>query len=132
DDVWATVGSANLNRRSWTHDSELTVAVLDHEVDERAPIEAGGAGEPAARFARELRLRLMREHLGRQDGDDADLVDLTEAADVLRQSAGALDHWYACGMVGPRPPGRLRQHRLAQAPAWKRALASPLYRTVFD
>ena len=28
DDVWALVGSANLNVRSWTHDSELAVAVL--------------------------------------------------------------------------------------------------------
>ena len=29
DDIWATVGSDNLNRRSWTHDSELSCAVLD-------------------------------------------------------------------------------------------------------
>ena len=29
DDVWACVGSDNFNRRSWTHDSELSCAVLD-------------------------------------------------------------------------------------------------------
>ncbi len=29
DDIWATVGSDNLNRRSWTHDSELSCAVFD-------------------------------------------------------------------------------------------------------
>jgi phosphatidylserine/phosphatidylglycerophosphate/cardiolipin synthase-like enzyme len=28
DDVRAMIGSDNLNRRSWTHDSELSVAVL--------------------------------------------------------------------------------------------------------
>ena len=27
DDVWAAVGSDNVNRRSWTHDSELSCAV---------------------------------------------------------------------------------------------------------
>ena len=32
DDKWATVGSDNLNRRSWTHDSELSCAVVDHPV----------------------------------------------------------------------------------------------------
>ena len=30
DDVWAMVGSDNLNRRSWTHDSELSIGVLDY------------------------------------------------------------------------------------------------------
>jgi phosphatidylserine/phosphatidylglycerophosphate/cardiolipin synthase-like enzyme len=29
DDVWMMVGSDNMNRRSWTHDSELSCAVLD-------------------------------------------------------------------------------------------------------
>ena len=29
DDVWAAVGSDNLNRRSWTNDSELSCAILD-------------------------------------------------------------------------------------------------------
>ena len=61
DDVWACVGSDNLNRRSWTHDSELSCAVLDSE------------GE----FARDLRLRLLREHLDRADdgSEDGGLAD---------------------------------------------------------
>jgi len=29
DDTWAIIGSDNFNRRSWTHDSELSCAVLD-------------------------------------------------------------------------------------------------------
>jgi phosphatidylserine/phosphatidylglycerophosphate/cardiolipin synthase-like enzyme len=29
DDVWMVVGSDNVNRRSWTHDSELSCAVID-------------------------------------------------------------------------------------------------------
>ena len=29
DDTWSIIGSDNLNRRSWTHDSELSCAVLD-------------------------------------------------------------------------------------------------------
>jgi phosphatidylserine/phosphatidylglycerophosphate/cardiolipin synthase-like enzyme len=65
DDVWAAVGSANLNRRSWSHDSELTAAVLDEHQDGRAPAVPTDHGDPARRFARELRLTLLREHLDR-------------------------------------------------------------------
>ena len=36
DDVWATTGSDNFNRRSWTHDSELTAAVVDRADGDRA------------------------------------------------------------------------------------------------
>ena len=44
DDTWAIVGSDNFNRRSWTHDSELSCAVID-------------AGRPAARTP-------IRRHFG--------------------------------------------------------------------
>ena len=33
DDVWMMVGSDNLNLRSWTHDSELSCAVIDEDRD---------------------------------------------------------------------------------------------------
>ena len=37
DDIWVAVGSDNLNRRSWTHDSEISCAILDETHDEREP-----------------------------------------------------------------------------------------------
>jgi phosphatidylserine/phosphatidylglycerophosphate/cardiolipin synthase-like enzyme len=63
DDVWCSVGSDNFNRRSWTHDSELSNAILDDTRDERAPLDPAGLGDGARRFPRDLRLALMHEHL---------------------------------------------------------------------
>src|SRR3712207_2973379 len=77
DDVWASVGSDNFNRRSWTHDSELSSAVLDTTRDPREPRDPAGTGAGARTFARDLRLELAREHLDRAaDGsEDDDLLD---------------------------------------------------------
>lgn len=127
DDVWAAVGSANLNRRSWTHDSELTATVLDRTRDDRA----GDAG-PARRFARDLRLQLWREHLDRADGDDSDLVDAERGATALRRAAAELDRWHAAGCAGPRPPGRLRRHARPQVPRSARGWAPLAVRVVLD
>ncbi|MCZ2835943.1 phosphatase domain-containing protein [Modestobacter sp. VKM Ac-2985] len=132
DDVWATVGSDNFNRRSWTHDSELTAAVLDADRDPREPVDPGGHGDGARRFARELRLTLMREHLDRADGDDDDLLHPDDAVAAFRQSAAALDAWHAGGRRGPRPPGRLREHVVERPATWKRVLAAPAYRYFID
>src|SRR5207245_957847 len=60
DDVWMAVGSDNLNRRSWTHDSELSCAVLDPARDTRHPRDPGGLGDEARVLPRELRLELWR------------------------------------------------------------------------
>jgi formyltetrahydrofolate-dependent phosphoribosylglycinamide formyltransferase len=131
DDVWATVGSDNFNRRSWTHDSEATVAVLDGRRDEREPRDPGGLGDGARSFARELRLELMREHLERVD--DHDLLDPDRAAVAVRRSAAALDRWYADGCRGPRPPGRLRSHRRRSPPSrWRRWALAPAYFALLD
>jgi hypothetical protein len=46
DDLWSTIGSANLNSRGLSHDAELNLAVLDGD------------------FARGLRLALWAEHAG--------------------------------------------------------------------
>ena len=130
DDVWASVGSDNLNMRSWTHDSELSCAVLDDELDDRAPHDPGGRGDGARRFARDLRLRLWREHL--DVGGDEGLVDPSAGLQRLRASADALDAWHEGGRQGPRPPGRLRPHRFEQVPALTRLWARPMYRLFAD
>ena len=40
DDTWATIGSDNFNRRSWTHDSELSAVVVDR-AGRRTPAGCG-------------------------------------------------------------------------------------------
>ena len=40
--------SANLHMRSWTYDSELSVAVLNQQRDPRAPPDPGGLGDGTA------------------------------------------------------------------------------------
>ncbi len=134
DDVWASVGSDNVNRRSWTHDSELACAVLDNEPDERAPRTVDSAGVGARRFARELRLRLAREHLDRDDtgADDSDLVDPARAFAAFAESARDLQAWHDGGRVGARPPGRLRPYAGTHLSPTARVLSLPLYRILVD
>ena len=134
DDVWASIGSDNFNRRSWTHDSELSTAVLDTTLDPRPPQDPGGRGDGARVFARDLRLRLAREHLDRTpDGDeDDDLVDPELFVAALERSAAALDAWHARGGQGPRPPGRLRPHRPERLSLLTRLWATPVYRLLVD
>lgn len=132
DDVWAAVGSANLNRRSWTHDSELTAAVLDEQPDGRDPLDPGGLGDGARTFARQLRLDLMREHLGRAEGDDADLLHPDGATEACQAAADDFDAWHAGGRPGPRPAGRLRNHPRRHGPQWARRLIAPVYDLAYD
>jgi phosphatidylserine/phosphatidylglycerophosphate/cardiolipin synthase-like enzyme len=133
DDVWAAVGSDNFNTRSWTHDSELTAAVVDSERDQRAPVDPGGLGDGARRFARELRLTMLREHLGIDE--DHDLLDPERAAETIRKNAAELDAWHDGGRHGPRPAGRLRSHPVgkeAKLPARQRWFTAPIYRSFLD
>ncbi|WP_315732074.1 phospholipase D-like domain-containing protein [Nocardioides imazamoxiresistens] len=122
DDTWATTGSDNFNRRSWTHDSELTAAVLD-------PTHARG-----------LRLRLAAEHLGRLP-EDPDVLDQGTMADCksgegmfeqFALHAGRLDAWHLSGRVGERPAGHLRRLPLQRIPLVLRPLARLLLATVHD
>ncbi|MFF0551370.1 phospholipase D family protein [Streptomyces sp. NPDC004311] len=141
DDIWACAGSDNVNLRSWTHDSELSCAVLDETPDPRSP--AGGARV----FARDLRLELMREHLDLGTGDGtgpgpgsgdgvpeagAELCEPVAAYEAFAAAARALDAWYAEGRRGPRPPGRLRRYVPQELPPVRRFLARPLHRALVD
>jgi phosphatidylserine/phosphatidylglycerophosphate/cardiolipin synthase-like enzyme len=130
DDEVALLGSDNLNRRSWTHDSELSIAVFDDERDGRAPDDPGGEGRGARRFARDLRLQLAREHLG--VGTDDGLLDPGETFERWRGSARALDAWHHGGRRDERPAGRVREHRPEPIAAWQHLFAAPLYRLMID
>ena len=119
DDTWATVGSGNINRRSWTYDSELSCAVL-------------GQAPDGPCLAQRLRLALAREHLDRADGDDADLRDPHDAFDAFAGSARGWTPGMPAGRRGPRPPGRLRRHYPTPLPPSTVRWAEPLYRILFD
>ncbi len=103
DDVWAMVGSDNLNRRSWSYDSELSIGVLDAELDAREPTDPAGLGDGARTFARNLRLRLWREHLDRDAHDVADLLRPAEAFETFRRQADQTRR-------GSDTPGEARRH----------------------
>jgi phosphatidylserine/phosphatidylglycerophosphate/cardiolipin synthase-like enzyme len=131
DDVWTAVGSDNFNRRSWTHDSEITCAVLDSERDGREPVDPTGRGDGARAFAHNLRLELWREHLG-PDVAEADLLDVGRGFDAWRRAAEALERWHRSGRTGARPPGRARPHHPPAVSPWATWWARPIYRMVVD
>ncbi|MFG2988902.1 phospholipase D family protein [Streptomyces sp. NPDC048257] len=130
DDIWASVGSDNINLRSWTHDSELSCVVYDERTDPRRPADPGGLGDGARAFARELRLELMGEHT--DAGATDALCDPVSAFDAFVESAAALDAWHGGGCRGPRPPGRLRRYVPPDLAVTQRMLAVPLHRLLVD
>lgn len=54
DDLFAIIGSANCNRRGWTHDSEVVAGILDPS---------------SGSFVRQLRIELWAEHLNLASAD---------------------------------------------------------------
>lgn len=136
DDRWATIGSDNFCRRSWTNDSELSAAIVDLGSDDRAG------------YPHRLRLTLAAEHLDRIDPDRsvdpdepgrdalieamADCVDARGMFETVAAAADALEKWHAAGQVGPRPPGRLRLLPLPSLPPPRQVIAAPSYRFLHD
>jgi len=117
DDTWMTVGSDNLNRRSWTHDSEICCAVMD------------GAGD----LPRDARVRLAREHLDlAEDSGGRDLDNVETWFTALRESARGLDDWHTGGRRGPRPTGRVRAHPRDRIAAVFRPLLHLLHARLLD
>lgn len=72
DDVWVTVGSANINDRGFKTEGEINAVILDKPL------------------AKDLRLRLMGEHLGRSPNDEA-----------IQSVDDAFDMWEAHGDENP-------------------------------
>jgi len=119
DDVFAIIGSDNLNRRSWTHDSELSCAVVDQTRDERAPLDPGGLGDGARVFARDLRLSLWAEsQLSSGGAEPAGPGQGCDGLAGVRCRAGPV----ACGRARRPPatwpgPGAPLGHRASPGPA---------------
>ena len=95
-------------------------------------MDPAGLGDGARTFARDLRLRLWREHLDRAGDDVADLLDPVRAFAAFRGQAERLAIWHAAGESGARPPGRVVPHQLSAPSAVQRAWATPLYRGLYD
>jgi hypothetical protein len=91
DDLAATIGSMNMNRRSWFYDSELTALVTD-----------------APELIRDMRLGIWRAHLKPSPSTD---IAHAEIADWTR--AGAV--WSAVH-AGSRAAPRLRRVRFDRQP----------------
>ncbi|WP_179665820.1 phospholipase D family protein [Nocardioides panaciterrulae] len=139
DDLWVSVGSDNFNRRSWTHDSELSATVVDRAVHRDEDGGMHGA------YPLRLRLSLAAEHLDRpfdarvDEDEDASLLrvmaDCVDPAGMFEQyaaTARALDAWHEGGCRGPRPPGRLRSLQTPRLRPLAAALALPSYLALHD
>ena len=102
DDPWMTIGSDNLNLRSWTHDSEVTCAVVDPAA--RCPAACGRRCGPSTWGFRE---------------DEPRLSDLNAAMDLWAEREGA-------------PGSRIRRHVPPAVSTATRRWARPAYPRLYD
>ena len=123
DDTWASIGSDNFNRRSWTHDSELSAVVVDR-----------GEGT----YARDLRLTLAAEHLDRAVEPGtlaevmADCLDPVGMFDAFAAPPRGSTPGTSRAGAGPRPAGRLRRLDPPELGRLTRALALAPYLLLHD
>lgn len=91
DDIWAIIGSCNMSTRSLTHDSEISIAVVDLAVE-----------HGRRRFARDLRIALWSEHLGLTPAQRSLIDNPVAGAAEWRSRAGTPP---AHAVVHTRPAG---------------------------
>jgi len=107
DDVWATVGSANLNNRGMSDDTEMNVATLDNEL------------------AQHLRILLWSEHLGLASDDDLLLVQryLGHLPQLPQEAAQAREVWNSLQetLSDPAVGFRLMNERAQENLRWYKA-----------
>ena len=115
DDVWACAGSANLNRRSWSHDGELSCAVLDDDARR-------------ARAARPRRARRRRPPLRPRPAADADARAPRPRAEATTPICSTRDDavrpW-----TPPRTPSTLARRRPGRPAAAGAAAPAPTRRS---
>ena len=158
DDTWAIIGSDNFNRRSWTHDSEASCAIIDQsgsfasrlrqalgaehlgETSGTAGAAGGcrgggagrGGGGGAAGIAGAQATRTLDAAGGAGSAATEPVASFAGMFDAFGRAADALDAWHAGGRQGPRPAGQLRRYPDPQISGSTRAWASVLYRLVYD
>ncbi|RLN55738.1 hypothetical protein BBJ29_010090 [Phytophthora kernoviae] len=80
DDVYASTGSANWNRRSMTSDSEMSANIIDDETVESPD------GITVLKLARDMRIRKFEEMTG-LSYEEVDAMKFIDAADQLKIAA---------------------------------------------
>ena len=119
DDVWASVGSDNINRRSWTHDSELACAVVDDRLD-------GGARSRSIRRRRTSLFARAAPAAGRRTPGPGDRTRSTISlirSPRSRHSQPQHQRWRKETNTAPAPdrPGQLVPYPLPELSGFTRA-----------
>ena len=133
DDIWLAVGSDNLNRRSWTHDSEISCAM--HRQPARRPRAAGALRRAATAPA----CSPGTPGSGWRVSTPASTDGGRHASWIPRRGSTSCGsgptrstHGTSTDESGPRPPGHLRRHRQERTTATQRRLLDWVHAHVLD